>query len=113
MPTEVVTCVYSNALFSLSLSLSLSPPKAYLWEWLWLLSLPFTYLGLSACRRSNASSMTKFMSGVLLFGILPVTVGLGIHFPDVYTYATAGKKAAAAEDMTTWKVTEGALVASL
>merc|ERR1712117_769223 len=38
-------------------------PKPVLWEWIWLTSVLFTYFGLTACKKSNASSMTVFIYG--------------------------------------------------
>ncbi len=48
--------------------------------------------------------MTKFMSAVVLLALLPIAVGVIIHFPDVYTYLTSGQKAEVTKNMLSWKV---------
>ena len=62
-----------------------------LWEWIWLTSVLFTYFGLTACKKSNASSMTVFIYGVLLIGLLPVLFALAYHAKDVFNYVSSSK----------------------
>ena len=62
-----------------------------LWEWIWLTSVLFTYFGLTACKKSNASSMTVFIYGVLLTGLLPVLFALAYHAKDVFNYVSSSK----------------------
>ena len=62
-----------------------------LWEWIWLASVLFTYFGLTACKKSNASSMTIFIYGVLLTGLLPVLFALAYHAKDVFSYVSSSK----------------------
>ena len=52
------------------------------------MSLPFTFLGLGACKRSNVGHMTKFMVGVGVCGVGAVLNGLAVNFGEVYEYAT-------------------------
>merc|ERR1712115_590337 len=66
-------------------------PKPVLWEWIWLTSVLFTYFGLTACKKSNASSMTVFIYGVLLTGMLPVLFALAYHAKDVFNYVSSSK----------------------
>nr|ACO15019.1 jagunal [Caligus clemensi] len=63
-------------------------PKAKLWELCWIVSIPVTFLGLASCKRSNASMMTSFFYGILIFGLFPALVGLVSNFSDLYTYAS-------------------------
>ncbi len=67
-------------------------------------SLVFAPLALSACRRSNVSSMVKFMTGIVLLALVPVLIGTAIHFGDLFIYVSSAKRSAAAETMSTWKV---------
>ena len=62
-----------------------------LWEWVWLSSVLFTYFGLTACKKSNASSMTIFIYGVLLTGLLPVLFALAYHAKDVYGFVSSSR----------------------
>ena len=68
-----------------------SPSQPVLWEWIWLTSVLFTYFGLTACKKSNASSMTVFIYGVLLTGLLPVLFALAYHAGDVFNYVSSSK----------------------
>ncbi len=49
--------------------------------------------------------MTKFLVGVIAFGLLPVVAGLVAHFPDVYAFVTTKS----AKDMHTWKVRQASV----
>merc|ERR1712168_1297848 len=65
-------------------------PKPLIWEWLWLLSIPVTIFGLSACKNSNLKNIQQFLVGTLICSLLPVFLGMGLHFMDVYEFLTEG-----------------------
>lgn len=50
--------------------------------------------------------MAKFMTGIVIFGLMPIVSGMIVHFPDLYTYLTAANKTAVAEDLLMWKVSD-------
>lgn len=65
-------------------------PKPLFWEWLWLLSVPVTFFGLSATKTSSLAALKRFLIGTLLFSLLPILVGMGLHFYDVYEFLSEG-----------------------
>jgi len=65
-------------------------PKPLIWEWLWLLSIPVTIFGLSACKNSNLKNIQQFLVGTLICSLLPVFLGMGLHFMDVYEFLAEG-----------------------
>jgi len=65
-------------------------PKPLFWEWIWLLSIPVTFFGLSATKHTNLTAIKRFLIGTLLFSLLPVLLGMGLHFYDVYEFLTEG-----------------------
>jgi len=64
-------------------------PRPYFWEWMWILSVPVTFFGLSACKKSNMIAIRRFMLGSLVFSLLPVLIGMAVHAPEVYTFLFA------------------------
>jgi len=65
-------------------------PKPLFWEWTWLLSIPVTFFGLSATKTTNLKAIQQFLIGTLLFSLLPILVGMGLHFYDCYEFLTEG-----------------------
>lgn len=65
-------------------------PKPYFWEFLWLMSVPATFFGLSACKKSSFQSIKKFILGTLLCSILPVLIGIGCHASECYEFMSEG-----------------------
>jgi len=65
------------------------PPPTEI-DYAWLLSLPFTLVGVSACRRSNANGLKVFQFGLLGFGICPLLMTLFFMFPDFVQYIVSG-----------------------
>jgi len=65
-------------------------PKPLFWEWLWLLSAPVTFFGLSAAKHNNLQAIKRFLIGTLLFSLLPVLLGMGLHFYDCYEFLSEG-----------------------
>jgi len=61
-------------------------PAPYLWEWLWLLSVPVTFFGLSACKKSNIIAVRRFMLGSLALSLLPIIIGMVVHGTDVIEF---------------------------
>jgi len=65
-------------------------PKPLFWEWVWLLSLPVMFFGLSATKSTSLPAIKRFLIGTLLFSLLPVLIGMGLHFPDCYEFLSEG-----------------------
>jgi len=65
-----------------------------------MLSVPATYLGVSATHRSNALGMKRFLTALLLLAVLPVLAGMAVHFGELWTWATDKK----AEGIELWRV---------
>jgi len=61
-------------------------PAPYLWEWLWLLSVPVTFFGLSACKKSNMVAIQRFMLGSLVLSLVPILIGMVVHATDVIEF---------------------------
>jgi len=65
-------------------------PKPLFWEWLWLLSLPVTFFGLSATKVPNLPAVKRFLIGTMVFSLVPILIGMGLHFYDCYEFLTEG-----------------------
>lgn len=72
-------------------------PKPYLWEWIWILSVPVTYFGLSACKRSNIIAIRRFMLGSIVLSLMPVLIGMAMHAPQMYAFLFSNEHDADAE----------------
>jgi len=59
-------------------------------EYIWLVSLPFTLLAVSACRRSVSSWLNIFQFVVLVIGICPLSLVLCNVGPDSLQYLMSG-----------------------
>jgi len=84
-------------------------PKPLLWEWLWILSVPVTFFGLSACKKSNLIAIRRFMLGSLLFSLLPIFIGMVVHAPQAYSFLVEeeeeeeGVEAEPADEIIMWQ----------
>jgi len=67
-------------------------PKPMMWEWLWLGSLAATVFSWMASRKSNILQMRIFQILIVALGILPILVGMAVHFSDVYAFINNDKK---------------------
>ena len=74
---------------ALPLLSSLPPPLST--EYLWLTSLPFTFMALSACKRSRAGPLQVFQAVVLLCCISSSLLPLGLLLPDTLQFILEGK----------------------
>jgi len=68
-------------------------PKPMLWEWLWLGSLVGTLFSWTASKKSNVLQMRLFQVMILALGVLPILVGMAVHFSDAYAFINNDKKA--------------------
>lgn len=66
----LTSCVVLHAVMAEDLK------EVEIWEWTWLVSCCACTLGFNALRKNNAIMMKAFMTGVVLFGVLSVSVGL-------------------------------------
>ncbi len=74
-----------------------------IWEWIWLSSIiAYPLFGMTACKKSNVSNMTKFIYTVFILGLLPVLFAICYYAGDAYKYATAAKSKKAGVEM--WRV---------
>jgi len=67
-------------------------PKPDLWEWVWLMSLASTIPAFMASKKSNVTQMRVFQAIIISCGILPLLVGMALHFSDAYAFISADKK---------------------
>ncbi|CAG9855425.1 unnamed protein product [Phyllotreta striolata] len=63
-------------------------PKPLWWEYIWCISLLLSFLGLEAIKKNKISLMKKYMTGLLLFGFLPLFYAIVYYFSDVWIYLT-------------------------
>lgn len=66
----------------------LEVPKPLVWEYAWCCSLPFVFYGLSSLRRNVIRSMSIFITGNVVFALLPVLFSLVYYLKDFYQYIT-------------------------
>ncbi|KAG8035526.1 hypothetical protein G9C98_006972 [Cotesia typhae] len=57
------------------------------------------FIGLSALKKNQIKSMTRFMYGIGLLGFGPIIYATIYYLPDVWVYLTVGKT----EDILLWK----------
>ncbi|XP_073984922.1 jagunal [Rhodnius prolixus] len=67
-------------------------PKPLIWEYAWCISLLCSFLGLAAARKNRVSTMQKYMIGIGVFGLLPITYATIYYIPDVWYYISTGEK---------------------
>ena len=68
---------------------SLPPPLST--EYLWLASLPFTFMALSACKRSKARPLQVFQAVIVLCCISSSLLTLALLLPDTLQFILEGK----------------------
>ena len=69
---------------------SLPPPLST--EYLWLASLPFTFMALSACKKSRGGPLQVFQAVILLCCISSSLLTLGLLLPDSLQYILEGRE---------------------
>ena len=57
-------------------------PKPSSWEYIWSVSFIFIFYGVYALARNNVYKLAIFIVGNILFGVMPVTVGVFSHHHD-------------------------------
>ncbi|KAJ3622764.1 hypothetical protein MTP99_019044 [Tenebrio molitor] len=67
----------------------LSIPQPLWWEYVWCISLLLSFLGLTAIKENRVSIMKQYVSGLCLFGFLPLFYAIIYYFGDVWTYLTS------------------------
>eukprot|EP00092_Neocalanus_flemingeri_P039316 GFUD01042803.1.p1 GENE.GFUD01042803.1~~GFUD01042803.1.p1 ORF type:complete len:190 (+),score=55.34 GFUD01042803.1:41-610(+) len=78
-------------LLGVSVILPLPPtPLPSLVEYAWLLSLPFTLLAMSACRRSKSGPLQVFQLVLLLSCVIPALITIYNHSSDTISILTTG-----------------------
>ncbi|KAH0557948.1 protein jagunal isoform X1 [Cotesia glomerata] len=77
----------------------LQVPKPLWWEYIWLSNVLVPFIGLSAIKKNQIKSMTRFMYGIGLLGFGPIIYATIYYLPDVWAYLTVGKT----EDILLWK----------
>ncbi|KAG8228971.1 hypothetical protein J437_LFUL009529 [Ladona fulva] len=70
----------------------LQVPKPLWWEYAWCISLPLSFLGLSAARRNRISTMQRYIGGIVLFGFLPILYAAIYYFSEMWTYIMTGER---------------------
>ena len=68
---------------------SLPPPLST--EYLWLASLPFTFMALSACKRSRSGPLQVFQAVVLVCCISSSLLTLALLLPDTLQFILEGR----------------------
>ena len=66
----LASCVVLHAIMAETLN------EVAIWEWTWLVSCLACLVGFNALKQNNGEQMKMFMMGVVLFGILSISVGL-------------------------------------
>ncbi|XP_008556092.1 protein jagunal isoform X3 [Microplitis demolitor] len=77
----------------------LQMPKPLWWEYIWLSSVLVPFIGLSALKKNQIKSMTRFMYGIVILGFVPLIYAIVYYISDVWIYLTAGKT----EDIQLWQ----------
>lgn len=61
-------------------------PTPLWWEYTWCISVVFSFLGLTAARSNRAVDMQKYMTGIAVFGFLPLLYCFLFYIGDVVDY---------------------------
>lgn len=64
-------------------------------EYAWLVSLPFVFMALSACKRSNSGPLKVFQLVILLCCIAPILLTLFLASPELIEYLVEGSSKSA------------------
>jgi len=67
-------------------------PKPLIWEWMWIGSVVGTLFSWMASKKSNILQMRIFQITTLVLGVLPILIGMGVHFSDAYAFISEDKK---------------------
>jgi predicted neutral ceramidase superfamily lipid hydrolase len=66
----LISCVVLHIIMAKTLD------EIAIWEWTWLVSCLACLIGFNALKQNNGKLMQMFMVGVVLFGVLSISVGL-------------------------------------
>ena len=78
------------SLLGLSLPVLSTLPAPLVTEYLWLASLPFTFMALSACKRSKAGALQVFQVVILISCISSILLTLFVMLPDTLQFILEG-----------------------
>ena len=81
--------VFGLSFPALPLLSALPPPLTT--EYLWLASLPFTFMALSACKRSQAGPLQVFQAVILLCCVSSSLITLALLLPDTLQFILEGR----------------------
>ena len=81
--------VFGLSFPALPLLSALPPPLTT--EYLWLASLPFTFMALSACKRSQAGPLQVFQAVILLCCVSSALITLALLLPDTLQFILEGR----------------------
>ncbi|VVC99549.1 protein jagunal [Leptidea sinapis] len=61
-------------------------PQPLWWEYIWCLSLPLSFVGLSAIKRNNIAYLRRYIYGIIGMGVLPLIYCVLHYCTDVWSY---------------------------